>query len=340
MTDAEIAARNAAYRTETESQIRDENLEGTPRQVLSPSGKYRLTIRYYRTTPPWGHSRGTVTRVADGALVCDIQRNYGGFAHSFVEKQGREFLIAGRSYMSQTIVDLERGEEYEAPGDHYDSVAFCWATCSLSADGNTLVVDGCVWGRPYELRFFDFTDPARGWPRLPVIGVDELEHPCDRVKSRWVDEATYECITEEERDGLVHTWVERGGDEMVAIARTLSDHEQRLREASGRDPDHDADWVALRQGPMYTRFVERVRARGLVCDELEHAPRRYDGMWRAFRRAAPYAAAFVDWRTSDEQLAVYVHAAPRTATQRHTFEYSLAGVDAAVELIARITGAT
>ena len=154
---------NAARRTEVARHVVDANLEGEARQVLSPSGRYRLAIRTYRTAPRrWSYTRGTVTRVVDGSVVCDIQRNFNVFHHSFVTKDEHEYLIAGRSYMSQTIIDLDRGREFEPGSDHYGGGAFCWARCYLSPDGNTLAVDGCVWAAPYEYRFFDFTDPSRG----------------------------------------------------------------------------------------------------------------------------------------------------------------------------------
>ncbi len=111
-------------------------------EKLSPSCRYQLRLRYYRTGEnTWNYSRGTVIRIADGEEICDIKRNYGVFHHSFVQKDGHEWLIAGRSYMSQTIVDLDTGEELERPGDHYAGGAFCWAHCMLSPDGNTLLED-------------------------------------------------------------------------------------------------------------------------------------------------------------------------------------------------------
>src|SRR5262245_24517694 len=114
-----MANENAQRRAEVAEDFIDEKIEGEPEVVMSPSGRFRLTIRTYRTTG-WNFSRGTVARVADGATVCDIQRNYGMFHHSFVTKDGREYLITGRSYMSQTIVDLDRGQEFEPAGDHYN----------------------------------------------------------------------------------------------------------------------------------------------------------------------------------------------------------------------------
>ena len=141
-----MADPNASRRAEVAKHFIDANVEGEPKEIISPSGRFRLRILTYRTAPGrWNYSRGTVTRIADGTTVCDIQRNYGMFHHSFVTKEGREFLITGRSYMSQTIVDLDRGQEFEPTTDHYNGGAFCWARCYLSPDGNTLAVDGCVW---------------------------------------------------------------------------------------------------------------------------------------------------------------------------------------------------
>src|SRR5688572_10338738 len=95
---------NAQCRAEVAKYFVDQNVEGEPKVVISPSGRFRLTIQPYRTAPGrWHYSRGTVTRIADGATVCDIQRNYGMFHHSFVTKDQRVYLITGRSYMSQTI---------------------------------------------------------------------------------------------------------------------------------------------------------------------------------------------------------------------------------------------
>src|SRR5688500_4536509 len=190
-----MADTNAQRRAEVAQFFTEENLEGEPKDIISPSGRFRLTIRFYRTAPGrWSYSRGTVTRIRDGAPVCDIQRNFGVFHHSFVTKDGREYLITGRSYMSQTIVDLDRGQEFEPTGDHYNGGAFCWARCYLSPDGNTLAVDGCFWACPYEYRFFDFSDPSNGWASLPIVGVETIEDPIDKREPQWLDTSTFECF--------------------------------------------------------------------------------------------------------------------------------------------------
>lgn len=208
-----------ARRAEVERYFLDENLEGDPKPSLSPSGRYRLVVRVYRTKPgAWHFSRGTVTRVADGTVVCDLMRNHSGFHHTFLIKDGREYLIAGRSYMSQTIVDLDRGHEYEPPGDHYDGSSFCWVDCSLSPDGNTLVVDGCIWACPGEYRFYDFTDPSRGWLALPIVGTERIEEPIRSEPSRWLDATTFECVhLVTDGDARVRTRLQRRGSQMIVV---------------------------------------------------------------------------------------------------------------------------
>jgi len=148
------------------------------KEELSPSGRYRLVIRYYdQGKGYWRYSRGTVYRVSDGVEVADVKRNYSTFHHSIVTKDGDEYLISGRSYMGQTIANLDTGAEYNdkiwKAARGYQGFEFCWAAHWLSPDGNTLVVNGCVWGGPYEFKFFDFSDPTTGWAALESPSLDE-----------------------------------------------------------------------------------------------------------------------------------------------------------------------
>lgn len=81
---------NAAQRAEVAALLIDATVDGAPEVVTSPSGRFRLTIQSYRTVPDdWSYTRGTVVRIADGVTACDIERNYGMFHHTFVEKDGR-----------------------------------------------------------------------------------------------------------------------------------------------------------------------------------------------------------------------------------------------------------
>jgi len=104
------------------------------KEKLTPSGRYRLVIRTYQTEKGcWSYSRGTVFRVSDNQQVCDIKRNYSSFHHSFVQKNGQEYLITGRRYTSQTIVNLDTGQEFE-PKVEDTAFNFCWADVQLTPD--------------------------------------------------------------------------------------------------------------------------------------------------------------------------------------------------------------
>src|SRR4051794_18332596 len=94
---------SAEKQRQVEARCVPENAFGEPRIELSPSGRFRLTVRTYRTAPnTWAYARGIVERVADGTVMCDLARNLGQFHHTWLTKGGEEWLIAGRSYTSQT----------------------------------------------------------------------------------------------------------------------------------------------------------------------------------------------------------------------------------------------
>ena len=332
---------NEIQRREQERFFVDENLHGEPRELASPSGRYRLTIRTYRTGPnTWHYSRGTVARALDGTIVCDIKRNYGVFHHSFVTKDGHEYLITGRSYMSQTIVDLDTGKEYEPQGDHYKGSAFCWATCSLSPDGNTLAVDGCIWACPYEFRFFDFADPARGWFELPIVGIELVEDPSDKIDPQWLDARTIECH-QVDRDSVPQerTRLERRGNEMVVVEHWVSDSEQARRDEDARhDAELDTWWATFHKtDPMYLQLLELIRLHELPCDSLDWRPgaRRIK---HYFRRASPRASADLEWDLEAKTIKVQTYDPAGNLTPEHSFDESIQGIEAAIEVIARDFG--
>lgn len=295
--------------------------------VTSPSGRYKLAIDDLDQT-----SRGIVTRVSDGAIVCDLTRNYGMFHHTFVVKGDREYLIAGRSYMSQTIVDLDRAAEYEPPGDQEDGGAFIWVSAVLSPDGNTLAVDGCIWACPYEVRFFDFTDPAAGWPALPICERRYLDSPSDAVRPIWLDARTIE-VHQHDRDGQPseRTRLERRGTEMVVIESWVGDAEKERRAAYARnEAELDAWWATFRvSDPMYLRLVELVRSHALPGDMLAYRPGA-KRIVQYFRRAEPKASADLHWDVEARTLRIQLYDPSGNATEKRSYDATLAGIEAAV----------
>lgn len=145
-----------------------ENLTSEEEEI-SPSGKYRLVIRYYKTKQGcWNYTQGRLFRLDDGQFITTIERNYCRFQHNFVTQDDKEYLITGRSYMGLTIVDCANGQEWNYQPTKED---WCQVSWQLSPDGRTLLVSACVWGGPYEYFCCDFDltkfDPTKGLPQLP-----------------------------------------------------------------------------------------------------------------------------------------------------------------------------
>jgi hypothetical protein len=252
----------------------DHLLDRPPILHTSPSGRFRLEVRTYRTRPNcWCYSRGTVIRIADGAVVADVCRNYSNFHHSFVSKDGREFLVAGRSYMGQTIVDLDRAQEWNDPKhpDGYDGMEFCWAATMLSPDGTTLLVDGCHWACPYEYRFFDFTDPAKGWPALPIRDAEGKDAPWlpseDRRPPELDGDGTIVCF-ETVRRFLPQGRIE---DEIGRELRATID-EDRWKDPANWQVEVDRR-VTLRREPDHMRITEDWRSDDRLRRDREQAER-------------------------------------------------------------------
>ncbi len=150
----------------------------TSKTIQSPSGKYTLKVltkRLPSTVYPKNLgvdtvvSEGIVTN-ANGTLISKIERNFSSFDHSFVLKDDQEYLITGRHYLGQTVINLDTGEEYNDPtyesGANYRSTEFIWIKCWLDPTGTTLIVNGCHWGGPSLYKFYDFSNPSEGWPQL------------------------------------------------------------------------------------------------------------------------------------------------------------------------------
>ena len=145
----------------------------SPTETVSPSGVYKLSVDLYATKPQtFGVSRGIVTRIVDGVVIADVKRNYPAFPHAWVQHpNGQEYLLCGEDYQGYSVINLSTETQKV-----YTSEAmiagheFCWVAINPSPDGNTLAVEGCIWAAPYEVRFYDFTDPAA----MPLPELDRI----------------------------------------------------------------------------------------------------------------------------------------------------------------------
>jgi len=92
----------------------------------------------------------------DGRPIAAHARHLSARA-AFVALAGREvLLLSAPSYMGVLMVDAATGQTLHAfePSHGWD---FCHTDYALTPDGARLVVFGCIWAAPYELRLYDAT---------------------------------------------------------------------------------------------------------------------------------------------------------------------------------------
>jgi len=147
-------------------------LESTT-QEISLRGKYLLIIEdLERDNNSWNYTKGIIKRISDDKIIFEIERNYSNFNHKFFIKDNEEWLFTGKTYMSQCFINLDKeicydnSSELKLTEEYKKGQSFCWSNIFLSPDEKTLAVHGCYWAYPYEYKFFDFSDPSKGWPLL------------------------------------------------------------------------------------------------------------------------------------------------------------------------------
>lgn len=159
-------------RREIEKYFVPENLVADPPDVhRSPTGTHEVSVTRYRTEPRgWNYSRGLVRRLADGAVIADIKRNFGHFWLAWVNHpNGIEYLLCGEDYQGYSVIDLTAGVHHRYfPEAGHAGHGFCWATVHPSPDRLVLAVVGCFWACPYEVVFCNFTHPEK----LPLPELD------------------------------------------------------------------------------------------------------------------------------------------------------------------------
>lgn len=63
-------------------------------------------------------------------------------------------------YQGQTVIELDTGNHVShLPKSAENGAGFCWAAIHPSPNGKVIAVEGCFWGAPYEIRFYDFAEP-------------------------------------------------------------------------------------------------------------------------------------------------------------------------------------
>ena len=280
------AAEKAAY-------FVPENKTGE-REVFSPSGKYKLVITNFHTKPVlWSFTQGEVFKKDSDVPIATVRRNYSAFPYSFVEDHpsGHDFLVAGEDYQGQTVVDLTTGERRDTLSDGTDKgFGFCWSEHRFHKESGILSVCGCHWACPYEFRFYDFSDPMRGWPEIEWKDVDEERSTGIFEDIRWPSIETRDETT------LVRVFQTEHPESGGALPEDSSE--------LGRD-DVDGDGDKLGPIAAYT-VLRRDGARLSLVEEWvsnrekeirrksEESNRKYEAWMSDFRKNDPLYLACVD----------------------------------------------
>lgn len=359
-------------KTKIEKFITDENELDDRKEKISPSGRFKLLMRYYKTKEGcWNFSRGTIYKLEDGKEICDIVRNYGIFHHSFVNKNNQEWLIAGRKYTSQTIVNLDTGEEFEP--ENTDGNGFCWTEAFLSPDENTLVVDGCYWACPYEYRFFDFTDPSKGWKELDTgkksLYADEgtkiiwnedgtftytASRKFFKPLNKYDDDIRYEEIKENSveeayEDENNYTFIEtkkitfkREDNKLVKTNIWISaEEQQRVDEQNRRSKEWDEEIANYKAtNLLYLKIYELIEKYNLSVEEYESygftfkgwCP-HYEGSDTRFCRRIIDEETNIDLEWGMKEAPILVATYPNKKIEKNWFPHSIGGVEEAFNFI-------
>lgn len=187
-------------RTEMMHYFQDEFFSPDATEIIhSPSGNFKLEIHHYN------HEEGIVRYNYTKGIVIDsdhktidvIYRNFGSFLHFWVEVNGIEYLLCGLDYQGYSIINLSNNEtKHYVPEEAYDGLGFCWAEIIYFKQKKLIVVDGCYWACPYELVFYDFSNPM-GIPykelfRVEVDNIMNWDDWKDSCMVRYVDEENNE----------------------------------------------------------------------------------------------------------------------------------------------------
>lgn len=210
---------------------------------FSLSGKYKLVISSFKTKiGSWNYTQGEVYRVSDNTLLATIQRNYSRFPFLFIENHPKgDFLICGKNYQGQTVIDLIAGATKDfLPDSATKGHGFCWSSYTYEPVNQMLIVNGCYWAFPHEFKFFDFSDPMqKGWKSLSEDYTidDDIRTPeilTDGTIKCYETENGYDYDPDENHrledfDILTTKIFKRVGDKLELIEEWVSEKEKKNR---------------------------------------------------------------------------------------------------------------
>ena len=290
----------AYFKAQKESYFTPEREKVSSRhEELSPSGKYKLVVSSYETSPgSWSYTGGKVYSVGSDTPIAEIHRNYSSFPSLFVEghENGHDYLIAGEDYQGQTVIELDTGKRRDLLSDGTEKgFGFCWIDYRYEALAKTLVVDGCIWAGPYECRFYDFSDPMAGWSEIePEEMIDDDRRAPTFEPDGIVKVYQSERPDEDEEDEkklppiAAFTLFKREGLKLVKVEEWASEAEKERRikreEAERKYQEWTENFKAT--DPLYLAYVELVKDPGLTPESHMGIGQVYDAWLKGYEGAA------------------------------------------------------
>src|SRR3989304_5557024 len=125
---------------------------------VSPSKRYELLLSTSETKRGfWNCTHATVWRGKE--LVAKVYRNYPSFPFLWIEDHpnSHDYLVCGENYQGQTVIELDTNARRDfLPDEAKEGFGFCWNAYEFDRASQILAVKGCIWGAPYQYRFYDF----------------------------------------------------------------------------------------------------------------------------------------------------------------------------------------
>lgn len=174
----------------------DENkIPGRDVEHVSPCGRYQLTISEHKTGEGCWHYTSATLRLnaprEEGeedrnynyrTRIAFLKRNYSHFPFCWFPQGDEMLLFYGEDYQGYGCVKCSTGErvQYLPPGKRH-GFGFCWISIDPDPESPAhLLVEGCVWGGPYERYRYDVSNPlALPYPNEYLGLADEEEDEDD-----------------------------------------------------------------------------------------------------------------------------------------------------------------
>lgn len=165
------------------------------RDLPQPYSVIKQSFKHATDDHVWGSS--LIQICSNGTVMFEFVRNYPSFEAIFVEQNGVDYIITSGDYQCITIVNLDdmEAKSYVDVDDKKFGCGFC--PIYFDWDEDTLYVEGCVWGCPYETmicRDIDLSDPIAAFNGAEWTSDDDDDYEYE--DDDWDDDDDSDCYCE------------------------------------------------------------------------------------------------------------------------------------------------